>query len=82
MIEFYTSYEPSKEEAADNAIKRVRLGILLIVVFFTVLHTLYHVRQVLNDPEHASYDQVDGDEPLTGAVMNINRSSNKQQTFI
>ena len=68
-----TCYEPSQQETVENAIEWVRLGYILIVSFIinTGLHTLHDVREVLQNTEGTSNDQVDWDVMFSWTLSQV-----------
>ena len=65
-----TCYEPSQQETVKNAIEWVRLG-YVVIVLNTGHHTLHDVREVLQNTEGTSNDQVDWDVMFSWTLSQV-----------
>ena len=66
-----TCNKPGEEEAADDAVEGVALGVLLVSLLLAVLDALHHAADVLEYTETAGHDQVDRYVALQFAVVEV-----------
>ena len=81
-IPIHTSNKPGGEEAAEETVKGIGLGVTLLVFVMVVLGALTHVGQVLDDSEYSAHYQVDGDVPLQRAVVQVFGTWGKRDTVV
>ena len=70
-IRISTCNKPGEEEAADDAVEGVALGVLFVTLLLAVLDALHHAADVLEYTETAGHDQVDRYVALQRAVVQV-----------